>query len=448
LRDLDGLVLVGWHLASLGVEVWLVPMYEQSFDVRAIDADLVLVNYVRANNFNHVMAYRSEGIRVAVMDTEGVGGKTPEEFSSLVAATGGAAAVDLYCVWGVAQQRALIDAGVVPEDRVRVTGCPRYDYCVPPWRDILPQTAAAPGYILVNTNFPTINPRFSAGTVDEIANAVKAGFSKQFAESYACDARIAHSGMLTLVETLLKRWPSQQFVLRPHPFESDECYRDLKRYSNFSLYQEGTSLEWLNNAIALLHLNCSTAVEAAMLGKPALSPAWLDTPTLHLPGPASVSYLAASPTALIAALDAVLSSSPLVEARHLRGAMQALRATYHNMDGRAGERVAHAIVSAMSEPPNPNVGASPNVRSRVVFCLRNLLGHTIAARLESFCRPVGESKRSAAKLFTVKQVDLIVKRLQGCNPNRPRLRVEAMDGVSLHRPHLASRRSIRILIEG
>ena len=44
LRDLDGLVLLGWQLARRGVDAWLVPMHEQSIDVRAIGADLVLVN--------------------------------------------------------------------------------------------------------------------------------------------------------------------------------------------------------------------------------------------------------------------------------------------------------------------------------------------------------------------------------------------------------------------
>ncbi|WP_423169349.1 hypothetical protein, partial [Stenotrophomonas maltophilia] len=54
LRDLDGMVLLAWHVAQLGAEAWLVPMYEQGFDVSAIDADFVLLNYVRSNNRDHV----------------------------------------------------------------------------------------------------------------------------------------------------------------------------------------------------------------------------------------------------------------------------------------------------------------------------------------------------------------------------------------------------------
>ena len=42
LRDLEGLVLLGWQLAAKGATVTLVPMYEQGFDVPALRPDLVL----------------------------------------------------------------------------------------------------------------------------------------------------------------------------------------------------------------------------------------------------------------------------------------------------------------------------------------------------------------------------------------------------------------------
>lgn len=444
LRDLDGLVLLGLQLARRGVDAWLVPMYEQSFDVRAVDADLVLVNYVRANNLDHVMAYRREGIRVGVLDTEGVGGKTPAEFAALVAASGGAAAVDLYCVWGVAQQQALVEVGAVPEDRIQVTGCPRYDYCAPPWKNALPLPAEAPGYVLVNTNFPIINPRFSGGADNEMANAVKAGFSREFAESYVRDARVAHAGMLALMDTILARWPGQRFILRPHPFESHECYRTLERHANFALRQEGTSVEWLNQARALLHLNCSTAVEAAMLGKPALSPAWLDTPALHVPGPSSVSRLAASPEALLEALDSVLCSSTPEDDRQTRQPLQALRALYHHIDGHAAERVADAIVSALSQPFNPNAGPAPRLKSRAVLATRGLLGHAMATKLAGLREPGSELRRRRAKIFDIEQVKSLVRRLQACSPQGTEVQVQAMGPVNLQRPRLASQVSIRL----
>lgn len=447
LRDLDGLVLLGWQLARQGVDAWLVPMYEQSFDVRAIGADLVLVNYVRSNNIDHVMAYRREGIRVGVLDTEGVGGKTPAEFAALVASSGGSAAVELYCVWGVAQQQALVDVGAVAEDRIHVTGCPRYDYCAPPWKDALPRPAEPSGYVLLNTNFPVINPRFSNGADDEVSNAVKAGFSREFAESYVRDARVAHMGIIALMEEMLIRWPSQRFILRPHPFESVECYRALEQHPNFALRQEGTSIEWLNQACALLHLNCSTAVEAAILRKPVFSPAWLNTPTLHVPGPNSVSRLCFSPQELLEALDTLFCSLTQVDDQHVSHQIRELQAQYHDIDGHASARVAQAIVSTLGQSLNPVAGPAPQIRSRAVLALRNLLGHRVAARLFGLSEPAGELQRRIAKLFSVDQVQSLLGRLQACDPLGPEVKAQAMSDVSLRQPRLASQFSIKLTAE-
>ena len=71
LRDLDGIVLLGWTLAQKGAEVFLVPMYQQAFEVAALLPDLVLVNYLRPNNRRLVEAYSKGGILVGVLDTEG-----------------------------------------------------------------------------------------------------------------------------------------------------------------------------------------------------------------------------------------------------------------------------------------------------------------------------------------------------------------------------------------
>src|SRR5512134_117776 len=70
-RDLDGALLTGYQLAHRGVEVLLVPLYQQGYDLPWLRPDGVVVNYVRENNRELLATYRSLGICVMVMDTEG-----------------------------------------------------------------------------------------------------------------------------------------------------------------------------------------------------------------------------------------------------------------------------------------------------------------------------------------------------------------------------------------
>jgi surface carbohydrate biosynthesis protein len=437
LRDLDGLTLVAWHLAQQNCEVWLVPMYEQAFDVRAVDADFVLANYARFNNRTHLFSYLDDGIRVGVLDTEGVGGKNANEFATLVGSDIGAGLVDLYCVWGPSQGDALVARKVVGLGALRVTGCPRYDFCAPPWRGALPKPAVGEGFVLVNTNFPTVNPRFSAGSGDEVRTMVNAGFEPAFAEAYVRDARVAQAGIIALLGDLVDQFPSVDFILRPHPFESAAPYQALVHKVNFEVRQEGTSIEWLNACKVLLHLNCSTAVEAAMLGKPAISPGWLDTPALHIEGPHSVSLHASSPADLFAQLATCIDMTPpLVH--------ESIEARYCRIDGKSSQRVADAILETLGKPPR--VVALPDLpfRFRVVMAMRRLLGYRAAKVIQELGAPKRERARRQAKLFTRDQVDLILHRLKACAPGAGQVIAESMSEVRVAVPRWASGTSIRI----
>jgi surface carbohydrate biosynthesis protein len=167
LRDLDGLVLIAWHLARQGVDTYLVPMYEQVFDVLAIEPDLVLANYARPNNMDALKLYRSSGILVGVLDTEGAAGKSADDYAQMVARMNCAEHLDFYCIWGHQQYQAFVRHSVMPKDLLFLTGCPRYDYCSPPWQEELPVPVGVKDYVLINTNFPIANPRFSHGTRHE-----------------------------------------------------------------------------------------------------------------------------------------------------------------------------------------------------------------------------------------------------------------------------------------
>ncbi|MEI8265168.1 MAG: surface carbohydrate biosynthesis protein [Betaproteobacteria bacterium] len=438
LRDLDGLVLVAWQLAQRDCEAWLVPMYEQAFDVRAVDADFVLANYARANNRSHLSAYLGEGIKVGILDTEGVGGKNAEEFAALVGSDIGAGFVNLYCTWGLSQGAALAARGVVRPEVLRVTGCPRYDYCAAPWRDALPRPAAREGFVLINTNFPTVNPRFSSGSGDEVRSMIGAGFDLAFAQAYVRDARAAQAGMIALLEAIVDRFPSVGFVLRPHPFESTVPYQALASRPNFEVRQEGTSIEWLNACRLLLHLNCSTAVEAAMLGKVAISPAWLDSPTLNVEGPHRVSRHAASVDDL-----AVLLTTRLETLAPAASVYQAIEPLYHRIDGQASQRVAQAILETLQQPLRAEAPELP-ARFRYTLAARRLLGHRASKVLQDLRAPPPERARRAAKLFTSDQVGAILHRIERCAPGSRPVAAEPMGRVPVAVPRWASGTSVRI----
>ena len=447
LRDLEGLVLLGRQLATRGAKVTLVPMYEQGFDVPALRPDLVLVNYTRPNNADLIKSYKRAGILVGVLDTEGIGGKNPDQFAQMVKSAGCTDLVDLYCVWGHAQHDAFLRNGTVPPDLLHATGCPRYDFCASPWRAALPKPSVASGYVLINTNFPTVNPRFSNSSTHEEAAMVQAGFSREFARQFIADAGQAYRAVLDMSIKLARHFSDVQFVLRPHPFENIRSYDRLAELPNAHVIQDGTSIEWINGARLLVHQNCSTAIEATMLNVEPLSMEWFNTSALRLQAATSVSRSAGSEADLIELVKQALDERlPPVTPDTGEARRQIISDLYTAVDGVSSSRVTDAVlgtIEAARRGKRVKPGsAPPSARGIAAAAVRRVLGYKASSALRrSYSAPEIEQRR-LGKAFAPELVNSVLRRIcmasgDGRNfvacpvPGSSRWTARAMSGASL-----------------
>ena len=118
LRDLEGLVLLAARLAMKDVEVYLIGMYEQDFDVIANNIDLVIFNYLRKNNMERFKRFKKKGIRVGVLDTEGAGEKDDIAYANVISQTGLSKYLDFFCTWGSGQYEALLNRRLISKERL------------------------------------------------------------------------------------------------------------------------------------------------------------------------------------------------------------------------------------------------------------------------------------------------------------------------------------------
>lgn len=438
LRDLDGLVLLAATLARRGVRSALVPMYEQGFDIPALEPDVVVANYVRENNRDLLARYRALGSRIVILDSEGSAGRSAQDYSRLVSRMEPGALVDDYCVWGRSRYEALLATGALPAQRVHLTGCPRYDFCAPPWTAALPPTPVPAGFILVNTNFPLPNPRFAANAEEERRTLQRVWADESYVAAVYRDAQHAFDGMLRAIEALAQRFSAHPVVVRPHPFESVAPYEKLRHPGNLQVRQEGTSLQWIRAASMLVHQNCSTALEAAMLGREPLSLEWLSTEALRLPGPSAVSHAMASQAELERAVEGLLAAralpvgSELATARHA-----AIEEFFFANDGRAAERVADVVLAALARPMAAGTPVRRAARSVIVDFARGVVGYEA---IQSLRRNAG---RRAAKAFEPHAVQEILQRLAGVQGRSTAARVAPFSLVA--RPRRYSGKSLQIL---
>jgi surface carbohydrate biosynthesis protein len=362
LRDLDGMVLLGWTLAQKGAEVFLVPMYQQAFEVAALVPDLVLVNYLRPNNRRLVEAYSKAGILVGILDTEGGVFVSVEKGLTNLVAKSEPSNVDLYCVWGQRQYDSFIEHNILPKENLYITGCPRYDFCAEPWKSALPhlQIDGRP-MILVNTRFPVIFPRFQRRLGDEIDIMLKLGFEDSYISESVRQCFLVWAEMINAIAGLAKSFSKAVFVVRPHPFEDRRIYEQVFRdISNVRIIQERSSLPWINSSLLLIQKGCSTALDASFLGVEPVSLEWIDAPMLHNEAVAAVSHPAKSREHLFNIVENALNGnrlSPTPEMKKQR--QQIISNWFYAIDGKSSERVANAVLETINKRGNNRAKRNP-----------------------------------------------------------------------------------------
>lgn len=274
LRDLDSIILLAYHLVNSNIDVYMTSMHDLESEIVEIRPDYVLVNYVRPNNKTLLEKINSAGIRIGVLDTEGGAVIMDLEESLIYMLKYGAySSVSEYFVWGQVQYDALLKSGLIPHNKLYITGTPRYDFCCKPWIDIYDHPFGNKKYILFNTNFPLLFPKFQSfaqeiESFDTLSNFEMTEIIKVSNEYFTNWANIIES-IIFLTNKIEKEI---SIVIRPHPFEDEKVYEKVfKNFSNVFVIKEGSVIPWIYHSMALIHRDCSTAIEASFMKINAIS---------------------------------------------------------------------------------------------------------------------------------------------------------------------------------
>jgi surface carbohydrate biosynthesis protein len=430
-RDLDGMALVAYQLARRGVEAVLVPMYQQGYDLPLLAPEAVLVNYARENNRDLLAGYRALGMRVIVLDTEGgvlseSALDAPPNWAAEMRRSGLAACVDEYLFWGPALREAFVAGSGMPAASLHLTGCPRYDFCAEPWRRLLEFPER--DFILVNTNFSAINPRFTSSSEDEKAIFLQLGWPRDYVERLFAELAGVFPRYLDALERLARALPGARLRVRPHPFEDEETYwRRFGRAANVTVDGSGSALPAIASAACVVHLNCGTAVESLMLGTPAVSLEFLNSETMrsHAALPSKLSLPAGSERELVAMLAEPARLKERQDARRERLLAEHLEPWFHRLDGRAAERVvAIAIAAAGGKAASRSIRASlrggraPSAGRLLAGVASQLIGSKAVGRLQGLRLPARR-----AKAFTRAEVERRIEALARLESRKDRIAV-------------------------
>lgn len=193
--------------------------------------------------------------------------------------------LDINFVKGQLQQQLLVEFYTAIAPKVRVSGAPTFDILRPEFRLLFAGKVEElqrqwGQYVLVDTNFSQGNRR-KFDTDDILVEREKSSIKNVGRPLTEEEKKIIIGGMEykhrlfeeygAMLHTLSKQFPHINFILRPHPSENHDTWREaLRSLPNVHVIFKDNVVNWILGSVAVVQTGCTTALEAWAVGKPVI----------------------------------------------------------------------------------------------------------------------------------------------------------------------------------
>ena len=274
MRELDGVLYLALHLAARGLPTLL---GERMVNRYVLSSGKPVIYFDSDQDVSVNTAVLASGGVVLNLNPEGL---NPWESATYIDNhLRVISCVSKICAWG--EHQARLFRSRMPADKaelVTVTGYPSFDLAcrkfLPYYRDESLVRRHGEDYTLINTSF-TCNHVMGFDYYISMLGRMKewriyrdeqfmsfmrrtAEYQRQLLEPFA-----------ELARSLATRFPERHVIIRPHPVENMDFYRDRTRdLPNVFVDRSGSVRKWIATAGAVIHHDCTTGLEALLMGKP------------------------------------------------------------------------------------------------------------------------------------------------------------------------------------
>jgi surface carbohydrate biosynthesis protein len=286
-RELDSKLLFACIAARRGFTSVIGPRREMHIQMTAFPRSIYLAKSIPVHRNIIFKIMRKLGHEIVAWDEEALVHPQAETYYRRRVCPLGIRYVSHLFAWGednaqLWSQYPELPAGVP----IHLTGNPRGDLLRSEMRGFYEKDAgelrrAYGDFILINTNFNHVNafspdlnlfrPAKKPGEEPKFGRAAK-GMSRKYAEGLRDHKQAIFESFQQLIPALEKAFPDSTIIVRPHPTENQEIYRNIaSQCQRVRVTNEGNVVPWILASQAVIHNGCTTGVEAYVMGVAAIS---------------------------------------------------------------------------------------------------------------------------------------------------------------------------------
>ena len=286
-RELDPKLLLACIAAQRGFSSIIGSRRELEFRIDSYPKSVYLSKSMTGRSLFFFRIARKFDHQIVTWDEEALVHLPPETYYSRRLHPGAIKLVSHLFAWGQDNVELWQQYPHLPEDMpIHNTGNPRNDMLRPEMHPFYEEEVQAlrrqyGDFILINTNFNHVNafgsdmnlfqPVNKPGELAKFGRAAR-GMSREYAQGLWDHKHAVFKSFQQLLPKLDQAFPDLNIVIRPHPTERHDVYKDIAaRCSRVHVTNEGNVVPWILATRVVVHNGCTTGVEAFVMGVPAIS---------------------------------------------------------------------------------------------------------------------------------------------------------------------------------
>jgi len=338
-REFDGKLWLALNLVERG-NTAVIGSTEMLNVLDIVKPDIHITKDIGDSGIDFYSRLRDAGISICGLNTEGGVFQSLEKFTHNK--TEFLNYIDSYCTWGQ-KQANLIQQKYENDEGVFVTGNPRFDLLHPKLRFLYENRSSSINdeygeYMLVNGNFSLSNA-YAKNVIEKTEEIY--GEIDMERRSYA--HRIFYL-FLESIYHLHSEFPETNIVVRPHPSERIDTYNEaFAGWERVHIEDTRDVRDWVAGASVVIHHDCTTGIESAMMGTPVVSYRPIQNEEYESRLPQIVSHEARSRKALTEYVASCLESDEPYDMADDQ--TRKLKQYFHNVDQSAAALICDVIES-------------------------------------------------------------------------------------------------------
>jgi surface carbohydrate biosynthesis protein len=286
-REFDAKLLLACIAANRGLSSVIGSRREMEFRIASFPRSLYLSKSMTIRSALLFKVAHKVGHHIVAWDEEALVHLPPDTYFSDRLSPACIRFVSHLLAWGQNNANLWRQYSHLPDSLpIHITGNPRADMLRPEMRpyfaeDVDKIQKKYGNFILLNTNFNHVNafspdmnlfkPVRKPGETPTFGRGAR-GMSREFAEGLRDHKQAVFESFQQLIPDLEGAFPDYTIVVRPHPTENQEIYRNLAaQCKRVEVTNEGNVVPWILASKAVIHNCCTTGLEAYVMGVPAIS---------------------------------------------------------------------------------------------------------------------------------------------------------------------------------